>query len=355
VSQDHAFLQGVIEQPDDAAPRLVYADWLEENGDPDRAEFIRTQCQLAALPAADPRRPALEARERDLLAGHAREWAEPLRGLVDGWAFSRGFIERVDVEKTREAFFARLPEVWELAPLRGLRLSGAGLFLSRLLAAGDRLRRLTSLQLRDLVDVDQNALRKLIRSPHLAGLTSLVLHESSDRGYPILRGTLQSIGSAPALAGLTELAIDITVTNADTYLDTSVVRALARSPYLRKLTRLWIPFAHFTGQAARELAASEVVARLEVLDLACGATTERGWRDLAESPRLGRLKWLGLESTWVSRSRQDMMREGVDTYLAEDPLAELFLEKFGPEVVDLEGTGQPPSPWWQGHDWTEPA
>ena len=36
----------VLEAPDDDAPRLAYADWLEEHGNP-LGEFIRAQCELA--------------------------------------------------------------------------------------------------------------------------------------------------------------------------------------------------------------------------------------------------------------------------------------------------------------------
>jgi uncharacterized protein (TIGR02996 family) len=35
------FLQAIVENPDDDTPRLVYADWLDEHGDPARTEFIR--------------------------------------------------------------------------------------------------------------------------------------------------------------------------------------------------------------------------------------------------------------------------------------------------------------------------
>src|SRR5262245_58863227 len=41
-----AFLKAIAEAPDDDGPRLVYADWLEEHGDPARAEFIRVRCEL---------------------------------------------------------------------------------------------------------------------------------------------------------------------------------------------------------------------------------------------------------------------------------------------------------------------
>ena len=43
MTHDDAFLQAIIEDPDHDAPRLLYADWLEERGDP-RGEFIRVQC-----------------------------------------------------------------------------------------------------------------------------------------------------------------------------------------------------------------------------------------------------------------------------------------------------------------------
>jgi uncharacterized protein (TIGR02996 family) len=32
MTQEKAFLQAIIENPDDDAPRLIYADWLDENG-----------------------------------------------------------------------------------------------------------------------------------------------------------------------------------------------------------------------------------------------------------------------------------------------------------------------------------
>jgi uncharacterized protein (TIGR02996 family) len=41
---DHnAFLGPLTEHPDDAATLLVYADWLEDHGEPGRAAFLRAQ------------------------------------------------------------------------------------------------------------------------------------------------------------------------------------------------------------------------------------------------------------------------------------------------------------------------
>lgn len=50
---EQALLRAILDTPADDAPRLIYADWLEENGQPERAEFIRVQCELARIPAED--------------------------------------------------------------------------------------------------------------------------------------------------------------------------------------------------------------------------------------------------------------------------------------------------------------
>jgi uncharacterized protein (TIGR02996 family) len=71
-----AFLQDIRENPDDDAPRLVFADWLEDNGDPQRADFIRVQCALASMLDDGPRRIELGAREEELLEANALAWTE---------------------------------------------------------------------------------------------------------------------------------------------------------------------------------------------------------------------------------------------------------------------------------------
>src|SRR4051794_6643142 len=53
MTHDEALWQAIIDAPEEDAPRLVYADWLEEHGQPERAEFIRVQCELAKLPECD--------------------------------------------------------------------------------------------------------------------------------------------------------------------------------------------------------------------------------------------------------------------------------------------------------------
>jgi len=46
MTPDQTFLQDIIAHPDDPAPRLIFADWLEERGDP-RSAFLRDLTPLA--------------------------------------------------------------------------------------------------------------------------------------------------------------------------------------------------------------------------------------------------------------------------------------------------------------------
>lgn len=46
-AQFQPFLRAIIARRDDDLPRLIAADWLDEHGCGERAEFIRLQIELA--------------------------------------------------------------------------------------------------------------------------------------------------------------------------------------------------------------------------------------------------------------------------------------------------------------------
>src|SRR6516162_529357 len=97
-SQADVFLEAILENPDDDTPRLVYADWLDERGDSAsaaRAEFIRVQCALAGEHLSVRRRAVLEQCQQRYLEQYGREWTRPVRRLLHGWTFCRGFIDEV--------------------------------------------------------------------------------------------------------------------------------------------------------------------------------------------------------------------------------------------------------------------
>src|SRR5689334_1607117 len=91
-TEDAALWRAVVAAPHDDAPRLVLADWLDENGRPDRAEFVRLQCRLARLDEDDPDRGPLERRERQLWLKHGAGWRAPLPARLRNFPFRRGFV-----------------------------------------------------------------------------------------------------------------------------------------------------------------------------------------------------------------------------------------------------------------------
>jgi hypothetical protein len=70
--------------------------------------------------ADSDRLPELEAREQDLLDEHAEEWAAPVRQLVDGYEFGRGFVEHVTVDGAK--FLRNAEKLFALAPVQSSRL-----------------------------------------------------------------------------------------------------------------------------------------------------------------------------------------------------------------------------------------
>jgi len=96
MSPDNPFLRALLAQPDDDTLRLAFADWLDENEDPARAEFIRVQIELARGVEELKRKHSLEQRQAELLTEHERVWTRPLLEALDGqeeeaggWAFPR--------------------------------------------------------------------------------------------------------------------------------------------------------------------------------------------------------------------------------------------------------------------------
>jgi uncharacterized protein (TIGR02996 family) len=84
MSDREAFVAAVAASPEDDLPRLVFADWLDENGESERAEFIRVQCELAkpAVRQDTDFRDPLLARMRSLLDAHRKRWMAPVAAAL---------------------------------------------------------------------------------------------------------------------------------------------------------------------------------------------------------------------------------------------------------------------------------
>src|SRR5262249_30860283 len=120
-----AFVQDVVANPHDDAPRLIYADWLLDQDEPGtraRAELIRVQYALEGLAVGAPRRAPLEQRERDVLLAHQQEWTKGLEehGVHES-RFRRGFVESVRI--TPQRLLEEGEALRSMVPLRELDLT----------------------------------------------------------------------------------------------------------------------------------------------------------------------------------------------------------------------------------------
>ena len=123
------FQKEIAAQPNDVDTRLVYADWLEENGDP-LGEFIRVQCQLQEMDIADDRYCDLKSRELQLLRQNNKGWARTIRPLVRDWSYRNGLIDRVCMDA--EAFLEHRQTLFQQHPIQYVELRNAYEFLDEL-------------------------------------------------------------------------------------------------------------------------------------------------------------------------------------------------------------------------------
>jgi uncharacterized protein (TIGR02996 family) len=87
MTPEDAFLQEIAANPADDAPRLVYADWLEERDDP-RGRYLRAEVELARLAEGDPAYAGREAELQELREAVEPEWLAAAGKRYDLWLLS---------------------------------------------------------------------------------------------------------------------------------------------------------------------------------------------------------------------------------------------------------------------------
>jgi uncharacterized protein (TIGR02996 family) len=300
--QDVAFVQAIAETPDDDTPRLVYADWLDEHGDPQRAELIRVQCELVRAGVITyARQTELQARERELLLVCQARW-RGRTGLDLSYAtWRRGFIDEVSL--TPEQLLSH-SELFRTMPVRALTLqTDYGLDLTEQtgrLAACPHLERVRRLELQRW---PARELTAFLSSPHLGRLRELKFQHAAVDAERAL-----ALAAVPALARLEELDL------AECTAGVNGLRALlAATP---ALTRLDVSGYHDPGSTggywdwsgatdpstrpnvgrdgAKLLASWPGSARLRLLDLSKNELDAAACDALIASPHLGGLEVLRL-------------------------------------------------------------
>ena len=203
-----ALRRAIVAQPDDDTLRLVYADWLDENTQPDRAAFIRAQVWATRAEPDSPDARKHAATATRLLDRHIGEWTRHVRQRLLEWRFARGFIEHASVNVAtfpRDAamLFAAEP-LRSVQPVRFASALGPTVSLAPFFDT-PQLTHLTHLDITGL-QIAPVELDPLTVCPHLANLTSLSL-----RGTPVMPDWLTTLLVGPSFPALSALDLsDIT-------------------------------------------------------------------------------------------------------------------------------------------------
>jgi uncharacterized protein (TIGR02996 family) len=320
MKMEKAFLSDIVAHSADDAPRLIYADWLDEHGDTDRADHIRTAVALAHLGDYDERRPELLRREQELFLQHGDRWSKPLYKFTRRIEFRRGFVGKMTLQmdkflKEAERIFAACPleevrplGLWRvheavthspfLGRLRALAFNDVRLGAGRLTALADssQVANLEELNL-DSSHMRKSGARALFSSPHLANLKTLIVSDNA-----LDNEDIRQFAQSRSFPRLTRLDL-----SANGLTDESL-EILGRSEMLAGLRELTLRNNQFRDDGVRRLLASGRWTQLRKLDLGVNRLTSAGLRALASAAELSELTDLGLEQ---------MESEGVGHELAQ--------------------------------------
>jgi uncharacterized protein (TIGR02996 family) len=262
----HQFLQAILANPDDDTPRLVYADWLDENGNPERAEFIRVQIELAKLSRWDPKRKALEQREDELFTRERnwREWTgslpeffnanwEQCAGRPEAWVtFRRGFPH--EVKCSAKSWFDHAEEFYSAAPIEAV----------------------NGLESFDDWKPTQ-ALRRLRR---------IELDDGFVNNRPV-----KAVSFLARRAKLLPLLRELSISFIEYY-----YQDMDRHSFIKSAQ---------TNSCLRALAHSSLVEQLDRLELGWYGSATEGFHELCTSPVLRNLHHLRLSCSWISFAKAD--------------------------------------------------
>jgi len=160
----------VLANPKDKAARLVYADWLVEQGDA-QGHLIQVSEALWAMDPNDAQRRELQEEAFKLSQHFGARIAGEASRLAANYRLWRGFVDQVAMSAA--SFATHFERLLEQHPIRSLRLSPANAGALERLARTPALARLRGLELVRHSGASPLSLMPLFLSPHLTALEAL--------------------------------------------------------------------------------------------------------------------------------------------------------------------------------------
>lgn len=256
MTDGEALRRAIVADPDDDTPRLIYADWLDENNRPDRAAFIRHQIEAARAEPDSPRARDAARRAAELLDANNAVWSRHVRTKVVRVDYVRGFIGHATIDAGRFAEVA--PQLFAAEPVQSVGLIRFWPDLSRPLTedfAAPEMERVRDLSLpAGAQGVTEDELNALSASPRLARLESLTL-----RGNGPVPAWLSRTLTGKALPNLTGLTLSDMA-----HLGPGLSAAAEKAGH-RRFKRLDVSGVTFTVSHLHRLLASPCMRKLEEL------------------------------------------------------------------------------------------
>jgi uncharacterized protein (TIGR02996 family) len=327
-----ALLAAIHADPDDDTARLVYADWLQENGQPDHGEFIRFQIEAArAAPFGLQARKARENANR-LLEAHRQDWTRHLQPCVEWPRFERGFPTHLSIDAAD--FVPHAERLLSAEPIQSLKLfrfarTGERVSFQPLFEL-PRLQQLRRLELSSRLLCEEEY-GDLAACPHIEGLRELSLR---DNPVPpawlaeVLRKRLPELAAldvadnahlgpclAETLPGLTDRSFKRLELTGVVFSTSELIQKVLKSRCLRHVEELRLGIAPGTGHAGPlfHLDLGFVIPwdHLVILDLCGQWIGNEGVREITVQKESRALRWLGLAHNGLSH---DAVR-----YLCDSP------------------------------------
>ena len=202
--RDAELLAAIIATPDDDAPRLVYADWLMELGDP-LGEYIAANIALQTLCAStpdylsDPRYEKLFARNDKTWTKAEKSIGAAVRRYATHWSYERGFVQELHTNGSK--LIAGYEVILNHVPAPRIVIENLD---RRDLAelAEVSLGRFAAIEFGADCELDGAAIARIVGSPAIHGLRHLDVG-----GNPIGDTGAIAIAGSPHLATLESLSI----------------------------------------------------------------------------------------------------------------------------------------------------
>ena len=290
-----ALFAAILAHPDEDTPRLAFADWLEEHGDPGYAAFIRKQIELAQVPEWDPLWIRTWNRERTTASGYLYDQLAPklpdgLKGSSLGFRqFRRGFPWHVE-STGPEPFLKHADELFAAFPLQALTIHATQRWRDPIdltaLFASPHLARLKSFSI-TLARLTAETIRQMQACPYLRNVSTVVTNFAG-----FLPGSLPALLRPPLIEQLDSLCLQ---TSSVAWQDVAAGLADAGGPHrLRSFVVTESSSARFSMSKAFDAPVLRGLKEFEITGYEMG---ESNFRALCAAPVLNGLESLTLNKT----------------------------------------------------------